>query len=490
MSMIKVTNLTFSYDDNEYIFENVNFNIDDTWKLGFIGRNGQGKTTFLNILLGKLDYSGSILSKVQFEYFPFKVEDENKTAYEIARIYFNDYEIWKLIREINLLDMNEEVLKRPFSTLSKGEQTKVLLAILFLKENKFLLIDEPTNHLDILSRQSIANYLRNKHGFILVSHDRNLIDACVDHVLSINRTNIEIEQGNFSSWYENKKRQDAYELGENEKYKKEIKKLEASSKRTMEWANKVESSKYHPQERGFIDRGYIGHKSAKMMKRATSLQSRKEKAIDEKSKLLKNIEIMEDLKLTSLNNYNGKLIEVNNLSISYQDKNIMTNISFTLELGERLQLKGKNGCGKSSILKLLLGDNINYNGYLYIKSGLKVSYVSQDTSHLHGTLKDFITSNSINEVIFKSILRKLDFARSDFDKKIETMSEGEKKKLLIAKSLCEEAHVYIWDEPLNYIDVFSRMQIEDVLLKFQPTMIFVEHDEEFSKKIATKVIQI
>ncbi len=123
---------------------------------------------------------------------------------------------------------------------------------------------------------------------------------------------------------------------------------------------------------------------------------------------------------------------------------------------------------------------------MYKPNDLKISYVSQDTSHLKGKLSEYARLNNIDETLFMTILRKLDFEREQFSKKIETYSEGQKKKILIAKSLCEQAHVYIWDEPLNYIDIFSRMQIENAILKYEPTMIFVEHDETFADKIATK----
>ena len=491
MSMIKVCNLTFNYDNHpQNIFENVSFIIDTDWKLGFIGRNGKGKTTFLNLLMGKYEYSGSITSDVNFDYFPFKVENPNLNSYEIAENYYDNYESWKLEKEVSLLDMDYDILSRPFNTLSKGEKTKVLLAILFLRENDFLLIDEPTNHLDSEARKSVAKYLKRKKGFILVSHDRMFLDDCVDHILSINRSNIEIQQGNFSSWYENKIKQDNFELAENKKLKKDINRLEKSAKQTAHWADKVEESKYHMTWDGPIDKGYIGHKSAKMMKRAISTQNRKENAIEEKSKLLKNLEVIENLRLNTLSNRNGRIIEANNLVISYNNKEIFEPVSFYIEDGDRIELKGKNGCGKSSIIKLIIGDDIDYKGSLYIQKGLKISYVSQDTSYLKGTLKDFAIENNISETLFKSILRKLDFEREQFDQLIENYSEGQKKKVLIAKSLCEEANLYIWDEPLNYVDIFSRMQIEDLILNSKPTMIFVEHDEVFSNKIATKRLDL
>ncbi len=491
MAKITVSHLTFSYDGSyDNIFEDVSFAIDTNWKLGFIGRNGRGKTTFLNLLMGKFEYSGKISANIDFDYFPFEVQNKNISSLAIASKINPDHEQWKLEREISLLAMDQEILIRPFETLSKGEQTKVLLAILFLRENNFLLIDEPTNHLDAESRVAVAKYLKSKHSFILVSHDRTFLDSCIDHVLSINRANIEIQQGNFSSWWENKKRQDNFELSENEKLKGEIKNLEHSAKQSASWSYQVEATKYggSKTDNAKLDKGFIGHKAAKMMKRSIVAQNRREKAIEEKGKLLKNLEPAESLKLNPLIYRKNRLIDISNLSLFYGEKMVCQNVNFTVENGDRIQLKGQNGCGKSSIIKLILGQDIEHKGTVNVGEGLIISYVSQDTSYLKGNLTDFAINNNINESLFKAILRKLDFERIQFDKNIEHYSEGQKKKVLIAKSLCEQADIYIWDEPLNYIDVLSRIQIEDLILNYCPTMIFVEHDEMFSNKVATKTV--
>ena len=244
MSLINITNLTFAYDGSyDNIFEDVSFQIDTDWKLGFTGRNGRGKTTFLNLLLGKYEYRGSISSSVRFEYFPFEVLDKSINTIDVVDSIYTDYQSWELMRELSLLQVCEDVLYRPFCTLSNGEQTKVLLAALFLKENSFLLIDEPTNHLDMSAREIVCSYLKSKRGFILVSHDRNFLDGCVNHILSINKTNIEIQRGNFSSWLINKERQDSFELAENDKLRREVKRLEKTAKEKADWSNKAESRK-------------------------------------------------------------------------------------------------------------------------------------------------------------------------------------------------------------------------------------------------------
>lgn len=490
MSMIQVQNLTFSYPSSfDNIFENVSFQIDTDWKLGFIGRNGRGKTTFFNLLLGNYEYSGKINSSVEFNYFPYPVSDKNKYTHEIMEEICPQAEDWEILREISYLDVDAEAMYRPFRTLSNGEQTKVLLAALFLTEGQFLLIDEPTNHLDTEARKMVSEYLRKKKGFILISHDRNFLDGCVDHILSINRANIEVQSGNYSSWKLNFDRQQEHEEATNERLQKDIGRLKQSSKRTSGWSNQVEASKNGTTNSGSkLDKGFVGHKAAKMMKRAKNLESRQQKAIEEKSKLLKNVEKTELLKLESLAFHSNELIVLADVSVQYDNQIVNKPISFKLEQGDRIVLDGKNGSGKSSILKLIQGEPIQHTGSMYTGSGLIISYVQQDTSHLKGLLSDFIEEHGIDETLFKSILRKMDFDRIQFEKDISYYSGGQKKKLLIAKSLCEKAHIYIWDEPLNFIDIYSRMQIEELIQRFNPTMVFVEHDQAFQQTVATKTI--
>ncbi|WP_433942824.1 ribosomal protection-like ABC-F family protein [Paenibacillus sp. SN-8-1] len=492
MSLIQVKHLTFAYDGSyDNIFEDASFNIDTVWKLGFTGRNGRGKTTLLNLLMGKYEYQGTISAQVQFEYFPFGVQNMEQNTLDVVEEIYPDYVHWELMRELSLLQVSDDVLYRPFDSLSQGEQTKIMLAALFLKENQFLLIDEPTNHLDMEARELVSQYLNTKSGFILVSHDRAFLDNCVDHILSINKTDIEIQKGNFSEWWEQKERQDQYELAENEKLKKDIKRLAGAAERTNSWSHEVEKTKNGTRNSGSkVDKGYVGHKAAKMMKRSKNLENRQHAAMEEKSSLLKNIETSENLKLSQLSYHKSQIAELSHVTISYGDKMVCSDVNFTIERGDRIALSGRNGSGKSSILKLFIGEDIPYSGEVRIGNQLKISYVSQDTSHLQGTLTDYAREQGIDESLFKAILRKLDFSRIQFEKDISFYSGGQKKKVLIAKSLCEEAHLHIWDEPLNFIDVISRMQIEQLLMEHNVTMVFVEHDREFCNHVATKIVKL
>jgi len=492
MSLINIENLTFAYDGSyDNIFENVSFQIDTDWRLGFCGRNGRGKTTFLKLLMGAFEYSGTISSGVQFDYFPYPVEDASLNTLEILESVAPEVQTWQIQKELAKLAVDEDVLYCPFETLSNGERTKILLAGLFLRGHHFLLIDEPTNHLDMAAREIVARYLKSKSGFILVSHDRAFLDECVDHVLSINRENIEIQQGDFSSWWHQKQRQDAFEQAKNLKLGREIDRLKASAARTAHWSDKVEKSKNSPLKSGLsADKGYIGHQSAKMMKKSKSTEKRRNNAVEEKSALLQNIDSADSLKIHPLKYHSGRLLSFDRVSIFYGEKAVCQDVSFTLNPGDRLALSGGNGSGKSSLLKLICGGDIAFTGDVSIGSRLIISYVPQDASFLLGDLRDYAESARIDEALFKAILRKFDFSREQFEKDMADFSAGQKKKVLLARSLCESAHVYIWDEPLNYIDVLSRIQIEALITAYQPTMIFVEHDRTFRDNIATDVVNL
>lgn len=492
MALLQISHLTFGYEGSyDTVFEDLSVQLDTNWRLGLVGRNGRGKTTLLDLLRGRLrPQGGSITGPAQeCGYFPCEAPDPQAPAADVLRTLAPGVPGWQLLRELNRLELREDALRRPFGALSGGERTKILLAALFLRDGAFPLIDEPTNHLAARGRAVLSRYLAGKNGFLVVSHDRAFLDGCVDHILALNKTGAQVQAGNFSCWYAEKCRRDAFEQAQNKKLERELARLQAAAGRAAAWSDKVEKSKRGSRNSGLRpDRGYIGHKSAKMMKRAKCLEARSEKAVEEKSALLKDLEHAPALRLSGA--APARPVRLVQAAPSYGGRPVCAPVSVTVQPGSRVALAGPNGSGKTTLLRLLCGEPVAHTGRVLLPGGLRIARVPQDTAFLRGSLRAFAAQNGIDETQFKTILRKLDFSRSQLDKDMAEFSAGQKKKVLIAQSLCGCPELLVWDEPLNFIDVFSRMQIEELLLAAAPTMVFVEHDQAFCRRIATQVVEL
>ncbi|AKP67072.1 ribosomal protection-like ABC-F family protein [Companilactobacillus ginsenosidimutans] len=497
MGTIQITNLTFKYDQmSTNLFDSVNLSIDESWKLGLIGRNGRGKTTLLNILRNKLDYSGSIVTNLNFYYYPQNVSNPAKLAGDVALELsgLKDYDIWKVEQELDKLKMDLSVLERPFENLSPGERTKLLLAVMFVDNNGFQLVDEPTNHLDIEGREVVANYLRGKQGFIVISHDRGFLNQIIDHVISINRNTIDVYQGDFDTWEQQKDIRDNSEMAEKAQLKKDIKKMEASAVKKENWANQSERNKNKNIKMDLhtnLDKGFLSHKSAKMMKKASTMQKRANEAVEKKKDLLKDIEIDDPIVLNyvEISHFN-QLISAENFQM-VNDSVQTPEVSFEVKTGKVTALLGRNGIGKSTIFKRIMDFDqpFEQRGNISIKKGIKVSYMPQETT-LHGTIRQVAENSEIDVEQVFSNLRKLGFERELFNDPIEHMSQGQKRKVALSLSLSQEANLYLWDEPFNYLDVITRDQIIAAIKKQHPTMLIIDHDIGLIDTIADEKVML
>jgi lincosamide and streptogramin A transport system ATP-binding/permease protein len=387
--------------------------------------------------------------------------------------------------------MKPETLEQKYDTLSGGERTKLHIAALFLRKkllyDMFLLIDEPTNHLDADGIDSLTNYLKRQKGFLLVTHDRNLVDAVCDHIVSINKETIDVIQGNYSAWREMRERGELEQTRRNERLAKDITRLNEAAKRNADWSEKLESTKIGSHS---ADRGAIGAQAARMMKRSKTIERRIYGEIEEKEELLTDIDVNSQLTITPLAHPKNRMIEMIGATIDYGNGSLFSPITDGIYQKERIALTGENGTGKSSLLKLIIGQEIPHTGSIIIASNTIISYVPQETAGIRGTPKEYGQSAGVDLTRYMTILRKFGFPREQLFKPLEQSSEGQKKKALLAASLASSAHLYIWDEPLNYIDILSREQIEDVILSYEPTMIFVDHDRRFAENIMTREIRL
>ena len=288
-----------------------------------------------------------------------------------------------------------------------------------------------------------------------------------------------VQQGNYSSYEYDYELKWEFELKQRDKIEKDIRRLEEVARDRRNWSNAREKEKI-----GAGDKGFVSHRAAKMMKRALHVERRIDQQLQEKKELIKHKEHIPYLKITQHQQV-SVLFQVSHLNVSYGDKMILRDISFTLEAGERLVIEGPNGSGKTTLIKSLL-EQIPYDGMIKRDNRVKVAYVSQFPKYQSGFLRDILQIEQLEEARFRSILGALSCHRDIFLRDLSSFSLGELKKVEMARSLYNPSQVLIWDEPLNGLDILSRKAIEEAILQSEPTMIFIEHDETFIEKIATK----
>ncbi|MBR6879570.1 MAG: ABC-F family ATP-binding cassette domain-containing protein [Clostridiales bacterium] len=484
MPLINIKNLRFGYDGSDKIlFDDITLGIDTSWKLALAGRNGRGKTTFFKLLQGKLPYEGTITGVPPTVTFPS--EDDEIECEE-----------WRIRKELNRLGADPDIMYRPMETLSGGERTKLMLARLFSSDGIYPLIDEPTNHLDRQGRELVADYLRSKDGFILISHDRNFLDSCTDHTLVITKTGMELTQSDFSTWWDNNEQRMEGEKQRNDQLKKEIGSLEESIKKNAKWSSKAEAVKNraHAPSKVAEDhfrRAFEAEKARKLMSLAKNLENRNEKKIKEKQSLLQDLEKTETLKIKGGDHHSATPVRLKDVTLKRYGEVITEHIDLTVDKGSKISLQGPNGCGKSTLIKYLAGednDGIEAEGDIYIAQGLKISYVSQDTSFLKGDLYDLAVERGVDRTQLSTILIKMGFTKEMLRRDLTSFSLGQKKCVLIAMSLCQKADLYLWDEPLNYIDVYMRKEIERLVKESLITLLFVEHDRAFEEEVADTTV--
>ena len=491
MPVIHIDGLTFAYEGaSECVFDGLSLELDDTWKLALTGRNGRGKTTLLKLLSGELDARGHIHATSRFARFPFAVQDMGQpTCAAMAAVC--GAEAWRIGCEAGRIGLGEGALGRPLATLSGGERMKALLAALFLIEGCVPLIDEPTNHLDAEGRRALGRYLASKRGFILASHDRDLLDACCDHVLALEGGGATLLRGGFSDYLRERGRREALERAEEGRLRGEIRRLGEAARRAGEWAAQAEKAKHRTSDSdGRPERGYQGHKAAKLVKRAKGIGRRREEAVAQKSQLLRHVDEAGEVRLRPAPYHAERLCGLENATVYFDGRAALRGAGLAILRGERVALLGSNGCGKSTALRLLTGELTPDEGRAWRGGGLRISVVPQDASFLRGGLRALAEGRGADVTQFFTILRKLGFSRAHLEADTAGFSDGQKKKVLLALSLCESAHLYIWDEPLNYIDALSRVQIEGLILRCQPTLLFVEHDMAFVRRVATRTLSL
>ncbi len=518
MIEIGISNLTKLYGVDK-IFENVTFDVKTKDKIGLIGRNGTGKTTLMKILAGCEDYQSGQINKRKglvlgyLEQIP-NYEDENtvqdvlnnafkniqniKEQMEQLEKTFDDlegeelesaikrygylhetYEITggystkeKLNKIMNGLDISGEMSKRKFNTLSGGEKTRVILGKILLEGPDLLLLDEPSNHLDIKSVEWLEEYLNSYEGtIVMVSHDRYFLDRVVNKIIELESDGVEIYSGSYSKYVAEKELRFLQAVKEYENQQKKIKKMEEQIKRYRIWGEMRDSDK--------------------MYKRAKELEKRLEK-IEKINKPIVDKKTA-DFQINGVERTGKEVIKVDSIKKSYGDRLLFRDISFTLFYKDSFCILGENGTGKSTILKIIMNEAQSDGGDVKIGANVKIGYLPQEISFDREdiSIADYFSYNygiSVSEA--RKELAKILFTGEDVYKHISTLSGGEKSRLKLGMLIYEKVNTLILDEPTNHLDIDSREILEENLINYDGTILFVSHDRYFVDKIASCIGEI
>ena len=363
------------------------------------------------------------------------------------------------------------MLERDFQTLSGGERTLINFAKILLSKPDLLLLDEPTNHLDIERIQWLEEYIKDYKGTVLmVSHDRYFIDKVIYKIIEIDDGKAKIYYGNYSKYLELKEQEEVKEFEIYKVQQKKIEEMQKAIKRLKEWGKLSDNPMF--------------------FRRAKAIQSNLDRFIEQ------SMEKPKEHKLLNLNFDNSgrasqDVVTIKNFSLNIVNKKLLNNANCLIQYAEKVALLGKNGCGKSTLIKHILNGVGEANGICKLATNQKVGYLSQIIEFYDSTqtvLWTFMNELGIDEQKARSILYNFQFYKKDWSKTVKSLSGGEKLRLKLAIILQSKINLIILDEPTNHIDITTREVLEESLKNFKGTLIFISHDRYFINKIATKII--
>ncbi|WP_178023944.1 ABC-F family ATP-binding cassette domain-containing protein [uncultured Paenibacillus sp.] len=517
--LLQASNITKLYGVTP-VLEGINLQVLERDRIGLVGVNGAGKSTFLQILAGELSYDGGQIFKAKETTIGYlaqnsglqsdrtiweemlavfaplieterelrrmeeqiadpelardeKAHQELLDRYALKSDWFKDHGGYEMETRIRMvlhgMGFGDFAPDTPIATLSGGQKTRLALARILLQAPDLLMLDEPTNHLDIETLTWLEDYLRNYSGALLVvSHDRYFLDRLVTAIVEIERHQSRRYTGNYSRFIELKAAEYESQLKQYEKQQDEIARIEA-----------------------FIQKNIV---RASTTKRAQSRRKALEKmdVLDRPLGDLKRATFSFEAEVTT-----GKeVLHVGGLSYTFADKPkpLFQNVNFDLYRGETVALIGPNGIGKSTLLKMLTGDLRPSEGTIHWGAKVKVGYYDQEQTHLNAanTVLEEVWGAfpHIEEARIRSVLGNFLFSGEDVLKKVAALSGGEKARVALAKLMLQKANVLILDEPTNHLDLFSKEVLESALIEYDGTLLFISHDRYFLNKMAERIVEL
>lgn len=467
----------------EFLLEEVNFRIDESERIGLIGRNGMGKTTLLKLILGDLNPEGGVISRqkdLRIAYLPQEVpENITGSIYEVVHLGLNDMSFdwqpeeigWRTGLQVEkILSRMQLDANAKFETLSTGMKRRVLLAKGLVSDPQLLLLDEPTNHLDIQSIIWLEDFLaRWKGSLVFITHDRVFLQNLSTRIVELDRGKIFDWDCDYATFL---KRKEAYldaEQAQNDVFDKKLAQEE-------QWIRKgIEARRTRNEGR------------VRALKRLRQL--RKERR-EQPGKV--KLQIQEARK-------SGRLVvEAENIIFGYGNHSIIENFSFTLQRGDKVGIVGPNGSGKTTLLNLLIGNLKPQSGVLQFGTNLEIAYFDQTRSQLDETKtvyenvaqgRDMVSINGLNRSVY-GYLEDFLFPKERVHAPIGVLSGGERNRLLLARLFTLPSNLLVMDEPTNDLDLETLEILENILLDYQGTLLLVSHDRAFLNNLVTSTLVV
>ena len=516
MIEIQVNNLVKSFEVGKNVLDGLTFQVDQGERVGLLGRNGAGKTTLFKILTGELDYDEGtvvvgqgrrvgLISQIPVYPAGFTVEDVLRSAFArleslaeemralearmaagesdpaILKRYgtlserfeaFGGYDTDVAVNKIaNGLSIPDSQRSQLFDSLSGGEKTRVNLGRLILEDTDILLLDEPTNHLDLHATEWLEEYIRSFHGTVVtISHDRYFLDRTVTRVIEIQDGKAEFYSGNYSFYAVEKERRYQERMKQYEKEQAKIAQLEKAAEQLRVWA-------------------FMG--MDKTCRRASSMERRIER-MRTTSKPTKARKM--DARFSSAEFHGDEVLGIRNVSKSYGDKHLFEGISLKVEGGERIALIGDNGTGKSTLIKMIVGELYPDDGRIKTGPQVKEAYLPQIIRFDHpdwNLVENMMAAKKgLSAQSARNRLAAYDFRGEDVFKPVSVLSGGEQSRLRLCMLMDDEINFLILDEPTNHLDIDSREWIEEAVEAYDGTLLFVSHDRYFINRFATRIWEL
>ena len=516
MIEIQVNGLVKSFEVGHNVLDGLTFQIDQGERVGLLGKNGAGKSTLFKILTGELDYDEGtvtigqgrrmgLISQIPVYPAGYTVEDVLRTAFSrlqtlaeemesltermaagdsdpaVLRRYgklsekfeaFGGYDTDVAVNKIaNGLSISREMRSQLFDSLSGGEKTRVNLGRLILEDTDILLLDEPTNHLDLHATEWLEEYIRGFKGTVVViSHDRYFLDRVVTRVIEVLDGKAEFYSGNYSFYAVEKERRYQERMKQYQKEQAKIQQLEKAAEQLRLWAFQG------------MDKTY---------RRAISMEKRIER-MRTTSKPTKAKKM--DARFSTAEFHGDEVLALRNIAKSYGDKHLFDGITLKIEGGERIALIGDNGTGKSTLIKMIMGELYPDDGRIRTGPQVKAAYLPQIIHFDHpdwNLVENMMAAKKgLSAQSARNRLAACDFAGEDVFKPVSVLSGGEQSRLRLCMLMDDEVNFLILDEPTNHLDIASREWIEDAVEAFDGTLLFVSHDRYFINRFATRVWEL